>query len=84
MFYTTSKNDKNKSAAKIVEIISKDFDKDFIKDEFKKLTSIGNDYRIRHHEQNKLELTSNHTNYFFFRMLTLIDLCLVYLNEENE
>jgi len=76
--------DKNKSAAKIVEIISKDFDKDFINDEFKKLTSIGNDYRIRHHEQNKLELTSNHTNYFFFRMLTLIDLCLVYLNEENE
>ena len=76
--------DKNKSAAKIVGIISKDFDKDFINDEFKKLTSIGNDYRIRHHEQNKLELTSNHTNYFFFRMLTLIDLCLVYLNEENE
>ncbi len=76
--------DKNKSAAKIVETISKDFDKDFINDEFKKLSSIGNDYRIRHHEQNKLELTSNHINYFFFRMLTLIDLCLVYLNEENE
>jgi len=75
---------KKESASRIVDTISKDFDKDFINDEFKKLTDIGNDYRIRHHEQNKLELTNNHINYFFFRMLTLIDLCLVYLNEENE
>jgi len=76
--------DKKESANRIVDTISKGFDKNFINDEFKKLTNIGNDYRIRHHEQNKLELTNIHINYFFFRMLTLIDLCLVYLNEENE
>jgi predicted hydrocarbon binding protein len=75
--------DKPKSADKLVTIISDEFDKEFLNDEFKKLTIIGNDYRIRHHEKNKKELTSKHINYFFFRMLTLIDLCLMYLNEEE-
>jgi hypothetical protein len=34
-------------------------------------------YRIRHHETDKKEITNkNHVNYLFFRMLSLIDLCL--------
>ncbi|PHR53576.1 MAG: hypothetical protein COA44_15235 [Arcobacter sp.] len=74
---------KNHSASKLVEIISDNFDKDFMNDEFKKLTNIGNSYRIRHHEVDKIELTPEHTNYFFFRMLTLIDLCLIFLNTKE-
>lgn len=35
------------------------------------------------HETDKQELTQVHTNYFFFRMLSLIDLCLVFLREEE-
>jgi len=76
--------DKKQSAIKVVDIISNHFDKDFLLDEFDRLSKIGNNYRIRHHEKNRLELTDNHRNYFFFRLLSLIDLCLVYLNEENE
>ena len=76
--------DKKQSAIKLIDIISNDFDKDFLIDEFNKLTKIGNSYRIRHHEKNKRELSSRHTNYFFFRMMTVIDLCLMYVNNENE
>jgi hypothetical protein len=75
--------DKKASSEKLVNIISKDFDERFINDEFKSLTNIGNNYRIRHHEVGKKEMTSEHINYFFFRMLTLIDLCLIFLNREK-
>lgn len=74
---------KNQSANKLTTIISEHFDKEFIDEEFTKLTKIGNNYRIRHHETDKQELTQVHTNYFFFRMLSLIDLCLVFLREEE-
>jgi hypothetical protein len=74
---------KNLSAAKVVDLISENFDKEFINEEFDKLTTIGNDYRIRHHETNRKELMPVHLNYFYFRMLSLIDLCLVYLKKEE-
>ncbi len=74
---------KNQSADKLTTIISEHFDKEFIDEEFTKLTKIGNNYRIRHHEMDKQELTQVHTNYFFFRMLSLIDLCLTFLREEE-
>lgn len=82
-FFSSEGLKKNQSASKLVDTISKKFDKDFIENEFKALTKIGNEYRIRHHETDKLELTLEHQNYFFFRMLTLIDLCLVFLNESE-
>lgn len=78
-----SKN-KKVSSEKIVNIITVNFDEKFINDEFKTLTNIGNSYRIRHHEVDKKELTSKHINYFFFRMMSLIDLCLLFLNEAEE
>ena len=53
-------------------------------EEFLKLGKIGNNYRIRHHETWAFELTPEHINYFFFRMLSLIDLCLVFLNQKEE
>jgi len=51
--------------------------------EWATLTNIGNGYRIRHHESGKKELTLEHRNYFFFRMLSLIDLCLAFLNNKE-
>ena len=74
---------KNLSAEKLVNLDSEDFDKTFIDEEFHKLTKIGNDYMIRHHETNRKELKPIHLNYFYFRMLSLIDLCLVYLKKEE-
>ena len=82
--YFANGKKKKESANKISDIISEDFDKEFIENEFKSLTKIGNNYRIRHHETDKEELNSKHINYFFFRMLSLIDLCLMYLNEEDK
>jgi hypothetical protein len=75
--------DKGKSAEKVANIITENFDKAFIDNEFKALTNIGNGYRIRHHERGKKELTPKHINYFFFRMMSLVDLCLMYFNEEK-
>jgi len=68
---------KNVSGEKLVELISTDFDKPFINEEFKSLTKIGNDYRIRHHEQDKIEIKDiKHIEYLFLRMLALLNLCL--------
>lgn len=48
--------------------------------EFKALTEIGNDYRIRHHETNKIDITDpRHYDYFFNRCLSLIALAIQYL-----
>ena len=74
---------KKLSAEKLSELISENFDEGFINEEFSRLTDIGNGYRIRHHETGKKELTPEHINYFFFRMLSFIDLCLVFLNKSE-
>lgn len=48
--------------------------------EFKTLTDIGNDYRIRHHETSKTDIVDpRHYDYFFNRCLSLIALALQYL-----
>ena len=49
--------------------------------EFHALTNIGNDFRIRHHETNRIEITDvRHYDYFFNRCLSLIALAIQYLN----
>lgn len=49
-------------------------------EEFTKLTIIGNDYRIRHHETNKIDITDvRYYDYFFNRCLSLIALAVQYL-----
>ncbi len=83
-YYDSNPKKKNVSADKLSGNISVDFDKEFIDEEFKKLTKIGNNYKIRHHETSKLSLSTEHIHYLFFRMLSLIDLCLVFLNKEDE
>lgn len=48
--------------------------------EFRALTDIGNSFRIRHHETNKIDITDNrHYDYFFNRCLSLIALAIQYL-----
>jgi hypothetical protein len=73
---------KKASVEKIIAEISSD-DSNYISlfnDEFEKLSKIGNDYRIRHHEMNKIDITdNNHYDYFFQRCFALIDLALKYL-----
>lgn len=74
--------DKKTSASKIVNDMANN-DPNFISvfnDEFKTLTDIGNNYRIRHHETNKIDIIdSRHYDYFFNRCLSLIALALQYL-----
>jgi len=83
-FFQNEEKNKKNSANRVVRMISNEFDKDFIHNEFTNLSKIGNNYRIRHHEIGKQELSLYHINYFFFRMLSLIDLCLNYLNKTKK
>lgn len=80
-YYT--KLDKKASANKIVEDMA-DNRSEFISlftTEFKALTDIGNNFRIRHHETNKIEITDpRHYDYFFNRCLSLIALAIQYLD----
>ena len=79
-YYTSL--DKKASAAKIVNDMSggnNDFQTLF-NDEFIALTKIGNNYRIRHHETDKVDITDdNYYDYFFNRCLSLMALAIKYL-----
>ena len=49
-------------------------------EEFKNLTKIGNEFRIRHHETDKIDITDIHYyDYFFNSCLSLIALAVQYL-----
>lgn len=75
--------DKRDSASKIVSDIGNG-NSDYlslIDEEFKTLTFIGNNYRIRHHETNKIDLADDrHYDYLFNRCLSLIALAIPYLH----
>lgn len=79
-YYTTM--NKAKSAEKIVNDIA-DGQASYITlfdTEFRALTKIGNDFRIRHHETDKVEITDvRYYDYFFNRCLSLIALAIQYL-----
>jgi hypothetical protein len=79
-YYTTL--DKKHSAEKIVNDMANgngDF-ADLFNAEFKALTDIGNKYRIRHHETNKIDITdARYYDYLFNRRLSLIALAIEYL-----
>lgn len=52
--------------------------------EFIALTSIGNNYQIRHFETGKIKITSmKQIDYLFYRMIALIDLCMDKVNTEK-
>lgn len=89
--YCTGK-DKKESAENLVNKLSENFQLDFvasdldkslsrsdinfINTEFNILTKIGNNCHIRHSEPTNIKLTEEYRDYFFFRLLSLIDLCL--------
>lgn len=79
-YYTTM--DKKASASKIVNDIA-DGNPDYIQlfdTEFGALSRIGNNFRIRHHETNKIEITDRrYYDYFFNRCLSLIALAIQFL-----
>ncbi len=53
---------------------------DLFNAEFKVLTDIGNNFRIQHHEIDKIDITdTRHYDYFFNRCLSLIALAIQYL-----
>ena len=48
--------------------------------EFRALTKLGNDYRIRHHETSKIDIPDpNYYDYFYNRCLSIIGLAIKYL-----
>lgn len=74
--------DKRRSSEKIVNDMA-DGNSDYVdlfNEEFKMLTSIGNKYRIRHHETDKIDITDvRYYDYLFNRCLSLIALAIKYL-----
>ncbi|MCT1171447.1 hypothetical protein P7H71_07355 [Lactococcus lactis] len=49
--------------------------------EFRALTDIGNKFRIRHHETNKVDIADiRYCDYLFNRCLSLINLAIQYLD----
>ena len=79
-YYTSL--DKKNSANKVIKNLASS-NNDFelmITDEFRTLTNIGNNYRIRHHETDRIEINDpNHYEYLFNRCLSVITLALHYL-----
>lgn len=79
-YYTTM--DKKGSAARIVDDMAHGDPvyHNLFESEFATLTRIGNDFRIRHHETTKIEISDpRHFDYFFNRCLSLISLAIQYL-----
>lgn len=73
---------KKESASKIVNDMAGENASfiDLFDTEFKTLTAIGNQYRIRHHETDKVDITDpRYYDYFFNRCLSLIALAIQYL-----
>lgn len=80
-YYSPALN-KAASADKIIDDMSNsnaDF-KNMYETEFRALTKIGNDFRIRHHETTKVDITdSRQYDYFYRRCLALISVAILYL-----
>lgn len=81
--YVNSTCDKKQSISKIVNAVSKDNAdyKKMINLELLALTSIGNDFRIRHHEKDKIEINDDrYYDYFYNRCVSSISLILSFVN----
>jgi hypothetical protein len=80
-YYSPTLN-KKQSANRIIADMStgKTPYKELFEKEFIELTSIGNDYRIRHHETVKTNIEDDrHYEYFYKRCLSLISVAIQYL-----
>ena len=78
----TANIDKKKSAEMIVDKISDNKQNwiDLFNAEFKALTEIGNNYKIRHHEINKIPIDKPEwLDYFFGRCYALISMVIQFI-----
>ena len=77
--------DKKKSSEKLIGLISngnEDF-KDLFNTEYKTLTDIGNKFRIRHHETDKVDINDDrYYDYFYNRCLSLIVMSLRFIEKK--
>lgn len=76
--------DKKKSTNKIINDIANDKKSyiDVFEKEFFELTAIGNNFRIRHHETNKIDIEDKrHYDYFYKRCLSLVSLAIQFLED---
>ncbi len=74
------------SAKQLVDVVSESNSLfcEHIEREFSELTKTGNQFQIRHFERDKIQLKSNlHIDYFFYRMSSLIHLCVESLKKGN-
>lgn len=80
--YYSPSLDKAQSANKIIDDMSgsnTNF-KSMYETEFRALTTIGNSFRIRHHETTKIDITDNRQyDYFYKRCLALVSVSILYL-----
>jgi len=78
---------KSVSASRIVKDMGmgvSDFESMF-NEEFLKLTTIGNNFRIRHHETNKINIDEErHREYFFDRCMSLVKCAIKFLRDEGD
>ncbi|TDL95534.1 hypothetical protein [Macrococcus carouselicus] len=73
--YYSPSLDKKSSAEKIVKEVAKEQEEfqRLFNDEFKSLTTIGNNFKIRHHETTKIDISEEiHYQYFYKRCMALI------------
>ena len=74
---------KKESADKIIRNMSdnKPHYYQLFEKEFKDLTDIGNDYRIRHHETSKFDIEDiRYYKYFYIRCMSLVSVAIEYLD----
>ncbi|MBU5306875.1 hypothetical protein KQI18_03660 [Clostridioides mangenotii] len=84
--YYSPNLDKKKSVNKIISNMSgsQEHYKELFEKEFSELTSIGNNFRIRHHETTKINIEDNrHYDYFYRRCISLISVATQYLHNEK-
>lgn len=84
-YYSPALN-KSASADKIIDDMSGSEQNYYAlyKAEFKSLTDIGNNFRIRHHETTKIDIVDNRQyDYFYRRCLALISVAIQYLKGET-
>ena len=78
--------DKKQSISKLINIISNDNEdyRKVINTELLELTRIGNQFRIRHHETDKIEINDNrYYDYFYSRCLSSISLILNFIKKSK-
>ncbi|MDS0527067.1 hypothetical protein NNC19_15340 [Clostridium sp. SHJSY1] len=79
-YYGNNKRESSKNLVKIASEGSEEFESLINEEMVNSLTKIGNDFRIRHHEKNKIKINSvKHIDYLFYRMMSLISFLVAYI-----